>query len=91
MRPATRYLRPDTGEIVEVLPGLGDHCFIVGTRKANGSINRFKSPDFPPFRSRALLQRKLDKWVVEKGAKWEAVEQIQGKPAKIHPIRRPRS
>lgn len=25
------------------------------------------------------------------GYKWEAVEQIEGQPAKIHPIRRPRS
>lgn len=57
-----RYLRPDTNEIVEVLPGLSD-VWIVGTRKPNGSIKRLKSKSLPPCEVREVCQEWLDIYV----------------------------
>lgn len=75
MRPAKRYLRPDTNEIIEVLPGLGDHCFIVGTRKANGSIKRLKTKSLPPCTERKSCQEQLDLYVeFDKNGEWPVVK-----------------
>lgn len=73
--PAKRYLRPDTGEIVEVLPGLRDN-WIAGTRKPNGSIKRLKSKSLPACGEKGLCQNNLDLYVTwVKGNAWPVVEE----------------
>jgi hypothetical protein len=69
-----RYLRPDTGEIVEVLRALGGG-WLVGTRKPNGSIKRLKSSSLPVCPERRYCQDQLDRYVqIEKKSKWPVVE-----------------
>lgn len=67
---AKAYRRPDTGEIVEVLPGIGDK-WLVGTRQPNGSVRRLKSPALPPCMLRSECQAALDRYAEKKG--WEEV------------------
>lgn len=74
-----RYLRPDTNEIVEVLPGLGD-MWIAGTRKPNGSIKRLKTRRIPPCEVREVCQEWLDMYVeLDKKSKWPVVVEEEQK------------
>jgi hypothetical protein len=74
-----RYLRPDTGEIVEVLPGLNDN-WIAGTRKPNGSIKRLKTNRIPPCEVRDVCQEWLDMYVeLDKNGKWPVVMEQEQK------------
>jgi len=60
------WLRPDTGEIVGVLPGLGDK-WIVGSIKENGSTKRFRSRSIPTSDGRQKAQEMLNAYATDKG------------------------
>lgn len=68
------YRRPDTGAIVGCYHGLGT-TWIVATRKANGALQRIKSPSMPPCRSAVKCQANLDAYAATKH--WLAVEKQQ--------------
>ena len=70
-----RYLRPDTNEIVEVLPGLNNN-WIAGVRKPNGSVKRLKTQRIPPCEVREVCQEWLDLYVeMDRNGKWPVVEE----------------
>lgn len=75
MDQVKRYLRPDTGDIVEVLPALGGG-WLVGTRKPNGAIKRLKSKGLPACKERKYCQEQLDLYVeFDKNGEWPPVKQ----------------
>ena len=66
-----KWQRPDTGAIVEVLPGLGMDCWIVGTVSPSGGRHRIKSRNLPPCSTAEEAQRNLDAYASRK--RWEPI------------------
>ncbi len=83
----TRYLKPN-GEILEVLQSFND-LWIVGTRKVNGAIKRFKSAKCPPCFDRRICQANLDRYARARGLAqtWSAAETFAN-ISRVHKMRR---
>jgi len=60
------YRRPDTGEIVSVMRGIGD-LWIAGVVKPNGSKKRVKTADVPACSDPEDCQKFLDAYAKKKG------------------------
>jgi hypothetical protein len=69
-----KFRRIDTGQIVEVLEGLGG-TWIVGTVAPSGAHRRLKSPALPPRSSREQCEQDLVTYAASKG--WALVEEQQ--------------
>ena len=61
-----KFRRLDTGQIVEVLEGLGN-VWIVGTLTPSGGRRRLKSPALPPRSTRAQCEQDLVNYAAKKG------------------------
>ena len=53
------------GKVIEVLPGRGESCYVVGWRTENGAIMKISS--IHVCTTRELAQRRLDEWAKRKG------------------------